>query len=627
MNTFKTLALATLIASAQAAFTCVSGDFVTPIKGTDETPGVIAAGPTFTSPSNSSLLTTDDNFHVMFDSVMVGKWDTDTATSLWTRELKFLVTGPSTTFADAAALATAIGTAPDHCKGSVDRQSVGDLASVAMTLGQSTCEPKFDFPLPWERMRGAASYTGCGWNEDTSDATNFIYTARVHAYWSDSDGATPTPYIRNAAMTYYPVTVSFEKAKEQNSDSASNNTAPYVADSFSITGVSYDKSGSSVSLKVAYTVSTYWPYLVMPNKGNAALSEGLPADAEALTVPYSYADGAYSVTGAFASSTGCGLNPTSATARPADGICTFTQEVTYTWTYGTTDCDAGSASDFSIGFATCVYNETAGAANGGCLSNSLVDNAGTPNTIGAFKIGAGLNLCKAPANTYSVNINSALAPTIGTVDVGKAVNFATSLSAGKQFKKLEVWSAAVEDITVGGKGASWALVANAAVDSMGARTAYTDDGAACTETVTCTLTLSYVPNVGATDASSYMVVLADRAHAALTFRTTVRVRFYWDSVNTDGGTGFTRRLMYRDQTVSSIAQTQDLAQSADVRIRVANTVATGEASSGLSTAAIAGIATAGVVLVATAGVIGALVYRKRRAVIAAEQVDSEKGKM
>jgi len=61
------------------------------------------------------------------------------------------------------------------------------------------------------------------------------------------------------------------------------------------------------------------------NQGNAALSDGLPNDAEALTVPYSY-DGTYSITGAFAS-TGCGLGPTSASARPVDGICTFTQEV------------------------------------------------------------------------------------------------------------------------------------------------------------------------------------------------------------------------------------------------------------------------------------------------------------
>jgi hypothetical protein len=151
--------------------------------------------------------------------------------------------------------------------------------------------------------------------------------------------------------------------------------------------------------------------------------------------------------------------------------------------------------------------------------------------------------------------------------------------------------------------------------------AYSDTAAACADgSLECTVALSYTPNVGV-DQEDYMIIYTDRSRGTVTLDTVMRLRFYWDTVNAGA---VTRRLVYRDQTISSIAQVQDLTQSAKATIRVSN-VATTEASSGLSTAAIAGIATAGVVLVASAGVIGALVYRKRRAVLTEAAVDTEKG--
>jgi hypothetical protein len=617
MNTFKILTLAALIATSQAAvLTCESGDWIIPGKTT------IPAGPDFISPSSVDLLdSTTDSVHFIFENPMVAAGvDGD-----WKRNLKFIVAAPDSTYVDEATLKDAIDTSAAgaySCTGNIatDLAQADLYDAVSVKTG---CKPTFDFALPWEEMMGAGAKDPCGWVETASNALYFNYTARVHVYWEDWDGELGT----RAAMTYFPIQVDFQKTINQTDNSVSNNTKAYVEDSFTIEQVTYAKGATDVVVTVSYQIQTHWPYFPLPNKANAALDGGVPAtgNAAGLTVPYIVASspGAGEVVGTYDGAStfagACGISSGGVHTAPADGICTFTQTVTYTYAYAD-HCEAGSSTAFKFGFATCVYNGTNEATNQAACLDVDLKTAGDVS-VGSFTLAEGLDLCKAPANTYSVvaTIPFAAASADVPVDVGKQLSFSTKVTTTKQITSLVVWDAYVYDNV---KDQRWTLRTNGGDGDMKTPVAYSDTAAACADgSLECTVALSYTPNVGV-DQEDYMIIYTDRTRGTVTLDTVMRLRFYWDTVNAGA---VTRRLMYRDQTISSIAQVQDLTQSAKANIRVSNVASSTEASSGLSTAAIAGIATAGVVLVASAGVIGALVYRKRRAVLTEAAVDTEKG--
>jgi hypothetical protein len=614
---FTKIALLTLAARAYAAFSvasCDGGDYITTIAGSDGSPGIIANGPLFnTNTGNDLIASADDKLDIVFVNPMV----VNAANNTWERSVSFFLGGTGVAVTSTAEFDSEYGDARAACKMA---QAAPTLLSALVATGEATCQPTFTLSNTWETIRNAS--LGCDLTEDLTDPNYFIYTGNVWVKWQDSDGAAVDPFSRAAAFTSYPITVKFQKAINQTANEDTDNPDPYVSDSFRITSVTYDKGATNVAMAITYQISTNWPYIPMPNSASSALVDGEVAGDKTnpLTVPMAYS-GSYNV-GAFTSTTGCAVTTEVANAEPLGGVCTYTQTVTYTWAFAG-KCDAGSATAFQMRFATCATASLNGATNEGCISNQLLTGAGG-TVVGDFIVSPGIDLCKAPASQYTLTANGAdaLVATAATVDAGKSVEFTTTITSagGKQMDRVSVW-----EVYATRGGNRWNMRLDNTATSFAPRVDFDSTATVAVDGITADVTLTYTPNIGSSSLTDYMIVLADR-EAILTYSNFVRLRVYWDSVNvaSDGGNGINRRrLMYRDQVVSSVAGTQDFAQKADVRVRVPASAGANAASTGLSTAAIAGIATASIVLVASVGIVGALVYRKRRNLLVAE-TDSTK---
>jgi hypothetical protein len=633
-----------LLQSANSAFVTSSctTQWVVPFPGNDTTSPVIAVGPKLLM-SSLVVNSSDDSVSIRMQNPLV----TDFARTQFKRSLRFMIVPDDVVMPTNATAFNTLWTANaarSSCRKEVlMNTTIASFATDNTVFGSSTCQPTFELKSTWEAIRNPT--TGCALTQSTSgtgDASTVAYKGKILAMWQDSypaDVKRKRPEAdRPASVMYYPLSVSFKQSVKQNSTQVMNGTDPYVADSFSISDVLYTKSAGQLKLQFSYKISAYYPYLLLPSESASVLAGNFGATKNPLlSGTVKSFTGATLSLGTFTST--CvrpnsdqsaanvditkqiGANPGDLVI-PANRECQYTQTVEYTWAYTDTNtadsaqCDV--AGDYSFNWATCTYTSTDSGTNAGCILPSLSSTVG--GTVGAVKLPGSIDLCKAPNTDYSLSTSSILAPGAAVYDIGSRITLATTITSGKQITSGIIQDFIIEDVRNGAPFYSWTLYQNGAVppasatlrSNIGWTSSVTQDSTALVSTVN----IAYTPAIGGTAKSAdNLIALNDRSVSSLTLRNTLRVRFYFD---TQDSTAVTRRLLYRDTTVTTVQGASDVSQVASTRIKIPvdmkapETMAT-TSSTGLSTAAVAGIAAIGTALVVAAAGIGALVYRRRRA--------------
>ncbi len=582
----------------------------------------------------------DDSVSIRLQNPLV----TDFAQLLFKRSLKFMLIPDSVAVPTSSTSFNALWTANaarTACRKEVlINTTIASFANDATVTGSDTCQPTFELKSTWEAIRNPT--IGCALTQSTfgsGDASTVAYKGKIVAMWQDfypADAKRKRPQAnRPASVMYYPMSVSFKQSVKQNATQVMNGTDPYVADSFAITDVLYTKLAGQLKLQFSYKIGAYYPYLLLPSESASVLAGNFGiAKNPLLSGTVKSFSGATVGLGTFTST--CvrpndggppanvaitkqiGNNPGDLVI-PANRECTYSQTVEYTWAYSDTNtadspqCDV--AGDYTFNWATCTYTSTHQGTNAGCILPSLSSSVGI---VGEVKIPGSIDLCKAPTTDYSLTTSSVLAPAAAVYDVGSRVTFATTITSGKQITTGVIQDFTIEDVRNGAPFYTWSLYQHGAVTSasgtLRSNIGWTSSVVLDPAKLVATVNIGYTPAIGGTSKSAdFLIALNDRSVSSLTLRNTLRVRFYFDSQDS---TTVTRRLMYRDTTITTVQGASDVSQVASTRIKIpvdlrAPETMTTTSSTGLSTAAVASIAAIGTALVVAAAGVGALVYRRR----------------
>ncbi len=310
---------------------------------------------------------------------------------------------------------------------------------------------------------------------------------------------------------------------------------PYVADSFNIPHIAYQKNGTSgnTTIYVEYQLRTRFPYMITESTTE---TDRMPV----LLLP---------------------------------GTSEWTTAQTHGWLrseWAVARYDWQNSTEIPLTESECINR---GWFNFIVPTEYLCDPAGTfemvwdlqcfqtdpmlcnqtghfPGTF-EFVLTPGINLCAAPAADYNVDASFV---SQGSSSVGSPVHLTATHAASKKFYSTKLMTMDVQETDQSGVAipdqAAWRLWENGAKTSsgMGQRVAATVEESWYNASQTTSIKdIYFTPNVGG-DKIDYMVVLADRSKTALYFRTTITTRFFFDSLSYNDAYP-ARRMFYRDSSV------------------------------------------------------------------------------
>lgn len=342
-----------------------------------------------------------------------------------------------------------------------------------------------------------------------------------------------------------------------------------------------------------------------------------------------------------------------ANGSPCDSVgdvCSLSGILTFSWKPQATvpaSCTMSSNNLYQFDFhmsCNSTYNGTLGQA---CDQEMRVG-LDIPS-LGGFKFSGNINFCKSAQTDYAIGWSKPFDVDSQTRELGQSIGIHGVFSTDKKLSAVAIHEFRVSRLDLAGYWSMWNPASDTATEDAstgdvtpaGASTGFVKTIVAADGNKKWSIAASFTPNIRMYSAmqtnfdtvdsrGNYLVSLPNDKGLTLSFQVTAIFRMYADQTQNFGGARRRlravrrRRLVYRDQTVPSVAASAvdemevktkpvDMSVPGSVSISKQGTITVSKAPSpGLSLGAIAGIAVIGSLTgVAVVG-IGLLVVRRNR---------------